>query len=146
MRLMPIGLNEKDAGPITVPRRSSPRRTADDSIDLDQGIESAAGRSFSWRAIHAVSLCHVASLLWLRLEPREASGLPLGSLFVHTNSYGQATENCTQKEDRPVAWRYRTIRSRQPDTQPNITSLAAFWIRQALMQARVASLHMTPLI
>jgi len=24
---MPIGLNEKDAGPITVPRRSSPRRT-----------------------------------------------------------------------------------------------------------------------
>ena len=45
-----------------------------------------------------------------------------------------------------AAWRYRTIRSRQPDTQPSITSLAAFWIRQALMQARVASLHTTPLI
>src|ERR1700730_3981435 len=26
-----------------------------------------------------------------------------------------------------AAWRYRTIRSRQPDTQPSITSLAAFW-------------------
>src|ERR1700730_18172660 len=45
-----------------------------------------------------------------------------------------------------AAWRYRTIRSRQPDTQPSITSLAAFWIRQALMQARVASLNTTPLI
>jgi hypothetical protein len=45
-----------------------------------------------------------------------------------------------------AALRYRTIRSRQPDTQPSITSLAAFWIRQALMQARVASLHTTPLI
>ena len=39
-----------------------------------------------------------------------------------------------------VSAHYRTIRSRQPDTQPSITSLAAFSIRQALMQARVASL------